>query len=189
MSKQPTPSGQSRTESESETDAYGGSRRRLQGKKHRRLLQPAHRPSSSHGEVRFSTRKAAKVSTYNEDDDDIFNDDEDILTPNYWPTGPEENSPAIDVVLDHRLREDTSEYILTGLCNSKLTMDLGEEMANPGRDDFEYYVSASSFVCFICMIHTQIMGFTDQMARQGSYPRHLGNKRCPSLLSRHSKAR
>lgn len=111
VSKQPTPSGQSRTESESDIDAYGGSRRRLQAKKHRRLLQPANHPSSSHGEVRFSTRKAAKVSTYNEDDDDIFNDDEDMLTPNYWPTGPDENLPAIDVVLDHRLREDSSESI------------------------------------------------------------------------------
>lgn len=110
VSKQPTPSGQSLTESESEPDAYGGSRRRLQSKKHRRVLQSAHRPSSSHGEVRFSTRKAAKVSTYNEDDDDIFSDEQDLLTPGYWPAGPEENLPAIDVVLDHRLREDTSKY-------------------------------------------------------------------------------
>lgn len=108
VSKQPTPSGQSRTESESEIDAYGGPRRRLPVKKHRRLLQPANPPSTSHGEVRFSTRKAAKVSTYNEDDDDIFDDDEDMLTPNYWPTGPDENLPAIDIVLDHRLREDSS---------------------------------------------------------------------------------
>lgn len=51
------------------------------------------------------------MSTYNEDDDDMFNDDEDLLTPNYWPTGPDENLPAIDVVLDHRLREDTSESV------------------------------------------------------------------------------
>lgn len=111
VSKQPTPSGQSRTESESDVDAYGGSRRRLQVKKPRRVLQPANQPSSSHGEVRFSTRKAAKVSTYNEDDDDIFDDEEDMLTPNYWPTGPDENTPAIDVVLDHRLREDSSRPV------------------------------------------------------------------------------
>ena len=111
VSKQPTPSGQSRTESESDVDAYGGSRRRLQVKKPRRMLQPANQPSSSHGEVRFSTRKAAKVSTYNEDDDDIFDDEEDMLTPNYWATGPDENMPAIDVVLDHRLREDSSRPV------------------------------------------------------------------------------
>jgi chromodomain-helicase-DNA-binding protein 1 len=55
------------------------------------------------------------VSTYNEDDDDIFNDEEDMLTPNYWPTGPDENLPAIDLVLDHRLREDTSESFLSCL--------------------------------------------------------------------------
>ena len=51
------------------------------------------------------------MSTYNEDDDDMFNDEEDMLTPSYWPTGPDENLAAIDVVLDHRLREDTSEPI------------------------------------------------------------------------------
>lgn len=111
VSKQPTPSGQSRTESESDVDAYGRSRRRLHTKKQRRLFQPANQLSSSHGEVRFSTRKAAKVSTYNEDDDDMFDEEEDMLTPNYWPTGQDENMPAIDVVLDHRLREDSSRLI------------------------------------------------------------------------------
>lgn len=75
------------------------------------MLQPVHRSGSAHGEIRFSTRKAAKVSTYNEDDDDMFNEDEDELTPNYWAAGPDESLPAIDVVLDHRLRDDTSESI------------------------------------------------------------------------------
>lgn len=111
VSKQPTPSGQSRTESESDVDAYGGSRRRFHNKKQRRLFQPANQPSSSHGEVRFSTRKAAKVSTYNEDDDDMFDDEDDIVTPNHWANAPDENMPAIDVVLDHRLREDSSSFI------------------------------------------------------------------------------
>ena len=78
----------------------------------RRILQSATEPAHTHGEVRFSTRKAAKISNYNEDDEDPFDDEENILTPGYWVTGPEDDTPAIDVVLKHRLREDRSELSL-----------------------------------------------------------------------------
>ena len=65
-----------------------------------------------HGEVRFSTRKAAKVSNYNEDDDDMFDEDEtEMLTPSYWITGSEENTPAIDAILKHRLLDGISEHL------------------------------------------------------------------------------
>ena len=92
-------------------DAYSGPRRRRGNskKQQRRLLHSVLDSAPTHGEVRFSTRKAAKVSNYNEDDDDEFNDELETLTPNYWPTGPDENVPAIDAVLNHRLREDISE--------------------------------------------------------------------------------
>ena len=110
VSKQHTPSGQSLSDSESDIDAYGGSRRAFAAKKQqRRSAQPAQDVTPAHGEVRFSTRKAAKVSNYNEDDDDMFDDEADMVPQSYWTTTAEDNVPAIDAVLNHRLREDTSQ--------------------------------------------------------------------------------
>lgn len=109
-SKQNTPSAQSPSDSESDIDAYGGSRRAAAKKNHRRSVQPTRDITPAHGEVRFSTRKAAKVSNYNEDDDDMFDDEADMVPQSYWTAGPEENVPAIDAVLNHRLREDTSQF-------------------------------------------------------------------------------
>ena len=107
---------------ESDSDAYGGIRRSHLGKKqHRRLIQSTRDTTPSHGEIRFSTRKAAKVSNYNEDDDDMFDDEADMI-PQSWAAA-EDNSPAIDVVLNHRLREGS-----------------GEDINDPGRDDFEYFI-------------------------------------------------
>lgn len=108
-SKQNTPSAQSPSDSESDIDAYGGSRRAAAKKNHRRSVQPTRDITPAHGEVRFSTRKAAKVSNYNEDDDDMFDDEADMVPQEYWTAGPEEDVPAIDAVLNHRLREDTSQ--------------------------------------------------------------------------------
>lgn len=106
-SNQATPSARSISDSESDVDAYGGSRRAFASKKrHRRPLQAARDTTPAHGEVRFSTRKAAKVSNYNEDDDDMFDDEADMLPQGDWTL--EEDIPAIDVVLNHKLREDTS---------------------------------------------------------------------------------
>ena len=59
--------------------------------------------------MRFSTRKAAKVSNYNEDDEDMFEeDDAEMLTPNYWTTTADENIAAIDAILNHRIRQHIS---------------------------------------------------------------------------------
>ena len=78
----------------------------------------------TNGEVRFSTRKAAKVSNYNEDDDeDMFEDEANMVTDNYWAYWPDETLPAIDSVLNHRLREGTADDIV-----------------DPGRNDFEYLI-------------------------------------------------
>lgn len=68
-----------------------------------------------HAEIRFSTRKATKLSNYKEDDDDMFNEEADMLTPNYHAVGPDENVPAIDAVLNHRLREGIGEALLCWL--------------------------------------------------------------------------
>ena len=110
------------TDSDSDIDAYGGSRRAAAKKQHRRLQQPTRDTTPAHGEVRFSTRKAAKISNYNEDDDDMFDDEADLM-PQSWRYVEEDTSPAIDVVLNHRLRKGTSE-----------------EITDPGRDDFEYFI-------------------------------------------------
>lgn len=57
------------------------------------------------GEVRFSTRRAAKVANYNEDDDlGLSDEDTDNMTPSYW-TYEEDTTPWIDLVLNHRLKE------------------------------------------------------------------------------------
>ncbi|KAL1306662.1 hypothetical protein AAFC00_005335 [Neodothiora populina] len=102
--RQPTASN-----SDSDSDTYGGARGRDFAKKHRRRLQGASsRGTPTTSEVRFSTRRAAKVTTYNEDDGDDFEeeDDSENLTPNYWASA-ENDAPAIDIVLNHRLIEDT----------------------------------------------------------------------------------
>ena len=139
-SKQHTPSAQSISDSDSDIDAYGGSRRALAAKKqHRRSAQPARDTTPAHGEVRFSTRKAAKVSNYNEDDEDMFDDEADMLPQTYW-TALDENTPAIDAVLNHRLREDTSQWALVLVSDKGANPLVGKEVTDPGRDDFEYYV-------------------------------------------------
>lgn len=58
-------------------------------------------------EVRFSTRRAAKVANYNEDDGYGLSEEDDTenLTPNYYYAYEEDNSPAIDAILNHRLKE------------------------------------------------------------------------------------
>lgn len=62
-------------------------------------------------EVRFSTRRAAKITNYNEEEDLGLSDEEDTenMTPSYW-TYAEEESAAIDQVLNHRLKEGAGAY-------------------------------------------------------------------------------
>lgn len=108
--------------SESDSDEYGGKT----SKARRRRLKEAAGMEPSLSEVRFSTRNAAKVSNYNEDDGDesIFEDDPEDMTANYWAQNyVEDTRPAVDVVLDHRLKE-------------------GIDPKNPDvdRQDFEFYI-------------------------------------------------
>lgn len=95
--------------SESEgDDTYGGQRGRTFAKKHRQKLQAATsgRGTPQLSAVRFtSSRRAAKVTTYNEDDGYGFSDeDTENTTPNYYYTNEEETA-GIDLVLNHRLKE------------------------------------------------------------------------------------
>ncbi|KAG8533252.1 uncharacterized protein KY384_002035 [Bacidia gigantensis] len=114
-----TPSGQSMSDQDSDVDDYGAPRRHLTKKQHRRP-QPSTRDNTpNYGEVRFSTRKAAKISNYNEDDDDMLDDEE----PQSWTYIDENTAPKIDCVLNHRMHEG-----------------IDKEITEPGKDDFEYYI-------------------------------------------------
>ncbi|KAK5153791.1 hypothetical protein LTR04_006141, partial [Oleoguttula sp. CCFEE 6159] len=127
VSNHATPTIQSPGVSDSESDTYGGARSRGTAKKQRRRLQAAAAGFAPppHAEVRFSTRRAAKVANYNEDDDAFFTEDEsEMLTPNYWAAGADDDTPAIDAVLNHRLKE-------------------GIEGSNPDdldKQDFEFFI-------------------------------------------------
>ncbi|KAI7362566.1 SNF2 family DNA-dependent chromodomain-containing ATPase [Hortaea werneckii] len=111
-------------ESESEEDdTYGGPKGRAFAKKQRRALQAAasggDTPNMS--EVRFSTRRSGKVTNYNEDDNlGISEDDLEETTPSYYYTY-EDESPAIDQVLNFRLRE-------------------GSDPTSPDKQDYEFFI-------------------------------------------------
>jgi chromodomain-helicase-DNA-binding protein 1 len=89
------------------------------GKKKNRRPVESDSLAPSHAEVRFSTRRAAKISNYNEDDEDGFSEDEAMLTPNYSATGPAENVPAIDIVLNHRLKDETGWSFVCCQCDAE----------------------------------------------------------------------
>ncbi|KAI4168548.1 MAG: hypothetical protein LQ343_006334 [Gyalolechia ehrenbergii] len=109
-SKQSTPSSSSRTDSDTETSSRRRSlpRSTTTKRNHRRLVQSAAK-KPQHTDVRFSTRQAAKVSNYNEDDDDMFDDEEDMQYE--WVEAPDGIIPQVDIILKHRLREDTSTSV------------------------------------------------------------------------------
>ncbi|KAI9816398.1 MAG: hypothetical protein M1832_005065 [Thelocarpon impressellum] len=85
------------------------------------------RKSMPSQKFRFSTRRAAKPTNYNEDEEEMFSEEEtDMLTPNHWVGGTEENVPAIDAILRHRLKKDSDKG--------------SKDKGRPGRDDFEYFI-------------------------------------------------
>ncbi|KAJ5098913.1 Chromodomain helicase hrp3 [Penicillium argentinense] len=108
-SQQPSKTSRSATVSsfsESDSDEYGGKSSKA---RRRRNMKQVAGMEPAYTEVRFSTRNAAKVSNYNEDDGDesIFEDNPDEMTENYWAQNyVEDTRPAVDVVLNHRLKAD-----------------------------------------------------------------------------------
>ncbi|KAK4547352.1 hypothetical protein LTR36_001008 [Oleoguttula mirabilis] len=111
-----------RSESQ-EDDTYGGQRGRTFAKKHRQQLQAAAsgRGTPQLSEVRFSTRRAGKVTTYNEDDKFGLSDEEtEEMTPNYYYSY-EDEAAAIDQVLNHRLKE-------------------GADSTTADKQDYEFYI-------------------------------------------------
>lgn len=105
-----------------EDDVYGGAKGRSFAKKHRRQKQASASGAGTPqlGEVRFSTRQAAKVTNYNEEDDyGLSEEDTENVTPNHWVV--EQTGPAVDTVLNHRLVD-------------------GADEENPTKKDYEYYI-------------------------------------------------
>ena len=96
----------SASDAESEDDIYGGQRGRTFAKKHRQLKAAVSGQDTPNlSAVRFSTRRAAKTTNYNEDDElGLSEEDTENMTPNYW-SYVDDSTPAIDQVLNHRLKE------------------------------------------------------------------------------------
>ncbi|GAB7364406.1 hypothetical protein MBLNU230_g4949t1 [Neophaeotheca triangularis] len=94
---------------EDEDDVYGGARGRTFAKKHRRLQAvQSSKGTPSTSEVRFSTRRAAKVTNYNEEEDyGLSEEDEDDTVPYQYVE--EDTSAGIDQVLNHRLRDGVAD--------------------------------------------------------------------------------
>ncbi|KAL8975191.1 MAG: hypothetical protein Q9197_000583 [Variospora fuerteventurae] len=120
-SKPNSPSEVSPTDSDSST-RRSPPRTTLLKKTPRRLVQSAATKTSPQADVRFApTRQAAKVSNYNEDDNDMFDSEEDMQYE--WVDAPNGNTPQVDMILNHRLRMDTSK-----------------EASELDKQDFDYFV-------------------------------------------------
>lgn len=93
-------------------------------KKHRRRQLDSSTVSTSLQEKRWNIRRAAQVTAgaYQESETD-FEDESDLMTPNYSWADAEDNTPYIDVVLKHRIKESKDIH----------AVDIS-------RDDFEYYI-------------------------------------------------
>lgn len=98
---------------------YGGAKGRSFARKHRRQKQVSTSGAATPqlGEVRFSTRQAAKVTNYNEEDDyGLSEEDTETVTPNNWVV--EQTGPSVDTVLNHRLVEGAGMWCRLLMCQS-----------------------------------------------------------------------
>ncbi|KAI5800115.1 SNF2 family N-terminal domain-containing protein [Geopyxis carbonaria] len=110
-SKRPTPVTDYVSSDEGSEDEYG-SRRPTKSRKNGRLKQ-VQEPLAPSTELRFSTRRAAKVTNYNEDEDD-FEEEDDPSAQLYVYQDEEPDVGGIDCILDHRVKEgiDSSKPVL-----------------------------------------------------------------------------
>lgn len=142
--------------SESDQDTYGGQRGRTFAKKHRQKLQGIASGSGTPqlGEVRFSSRRAAKVATYNEDENfDNFEEEDDTenLTPNYWTYAEEDHTPSIDAILNHRVIEGIGAQ--TESMPSVHSTDHATDKDIPDKHDYEFHVSLQQHpTCACCAL-------------------------------------
>lgn len=120
VSKRGTPARQTSAD-DSDSDTYGGAKARSFQKKARR--QQELQPALALAEKRWSSRRAAQVSVGAYQESEVEEEEgEDDLTPNYWAADAEDNSPYIEKILRHRVKEGVA-----------LTPDAT-------RHDFEYYI-------------------------------------------------
>ncbi|KAH0566080.1 hypothetical protein GP486_000518 [Trichoglossum hirsutum] len=122
-SRRVTPARRTSSASASDSDEYSTTNRKA-SKKGRRRFEASFLSEPSHAEQRFSSRRAAKIASYNEEDEDALSEDEsDMLTPNNRSAGIDESVPGIDIVLNHRVKE--------GITTPESEL---------GRDDFEFFI-------------------------------------------------
>jgi chromodomain-helicase-DNA-binding protein 1 len=97
-------------------------------------------------EVRFSTRRAAKVANYDEEQDLGISeeDDSETATPQYYYV--EDDSPAIDQVLNHKLKEGVGKCCTARLIVQNTSDRAMTEASNSAKQDYEFYVSHSPHV-------------------------------------------
>ncbi|KAK3694563.1 CHD1-like protein [Podospora appendiculata] len=119
-SKRGTPARQTSPDP-SDSDTYGGAKARSFQKKARR--QQELQPTLALAEKRWSSRRAAQVSAGAYQESDVEEEeDESGLTPSYWVADAEDNSPYIEKIIRHRVKDGV-----------ELTIDAT-------RHDFEYYI-------------------------------------------------
>jgi chromodomain-helicase-DNA-binding protein 1 len=131
------------TASDSESDGYVNAKKNIPTKKERQrlLLVAEGRLPPSRNEVRFSARRTAQVTNYNEEEEDSFEEDEEETTPNYWAGTTEENAgPTIDKILDHRPKEGTGNGTRNNF-SSYTKQDTELDPFYAGKQDFEYLVN------------------------------------------------
>lgn len=96
------------TDEDESEDEYGVRPSHKSRKKRRRVAATTN--DTPPAEVRFSTRRAGRVTNYNEDDEDDF--EEEDATPGYEYLEPEPDAgPGIDLILDHRPREGIGIFL------------------------------------------------------------------------------
>ncbi len=105
---------------DSDSDNYGGAKARSFQKKARR--QQELQPTLAFAEKRWSSRRAAQVSAGAYQESEAEEEEESELTPNYWAPDAEDNSPYIEKIIRHRIKEDL------------------EVTADATRNDFEYFI-------------------------------------------------
>jgi hypothetical protein len=175
------------TASDSESDGYVNAKKNIPTKKERQrlLLVAEGRLPPSRNEVRFSARRTAQVTNYNEEGEDSFEEEEEETTPNYWASTTEaDNGPIIDKILDHRPKEGTGNGTRNDFWSyTKQHTELDPFYA--GKQDFEYLVSTPH----ISMQYIDLTNALDQMARQGPLSLHLGGLSDRFFTQRLAKAR
>lgn len=135
-SKLPSPVPDYNTSGDEESeDEYGARSSHKSRKKRRRVTAISDTPPA---EVRFSTRRAGKVTNYNEDDEDDF--EEEDVTPAYDYQEPEPDIGGIDLVLDHRPREGVGMFYFLKRTFSFLTRFLDTSKPVVRRADLEFHV-------------------------------------------------